>query len=57
MGEKYSYSYKDKVSENIGEDGVGFRDDFARDLAWNAGQFHEEDNYLDIDLSGQTDSD
>jgi hypothetical protein len=55
MDEKYLN--KDKVSDKIGGDGVGFRDDFAQELAWNAGQYHEEENYLDIDLSGEIDSD
>lgn len=49
--EIYSSINGDQIIKSINEDKSGFRDDFAQALALNAGQYHEEDNYLDIDLS------
>lgn len=38
-------------TEEISTDNVAFRDDFAQTLAWDAGQYHEEEDYLNLDLN------
>lgn len=57
IDEKYSYVDRSKIAENTSRDNIGFRDDFAQSLAWNAGQYTEEDDYLGIDLNGEMDLD
>lgn len=50
-GESYPFVKRNELNEIVSEDKVAFKDDFAQALVWDAGQYHEEDNYLDIDLS------
>lgn len=45
---------KEVIDENISPRVYSFKDDFADALSLEAGQYHEEENYLDIDLSGET---
>lgn len=48
---------KEVTDKNISPRVYSFKDDFADALSLEAGQYHEEENYLDIDLSGEIDSD